>query len=103
MFSHITDGTNDFERGAEFYDAVIVVLDHACFASGEGHRGYSQHSDNQFWALSPFDKAAAALANGGIDESAPSLRPHYHSNYYGAYGRDPAGNKLQAVCHHAED
>ncbi len=65
MFSHITVGTNDFERGTEFYDAVIAVLDHACFVSGEGHRGYGQHNDNQFWVLSPSDKAAA-LANGGI-------------------------------------
>jgi catechol 2,3-dioxygenase-like lactoylglutathione lyase family enzyme len=23
----------------------------------------------------------------------------YHPNYYGAYVRDPDGNKLQAVCH----
>ncbi|MEQ9527456.1 MAG: VOC family protein, partial [Parvibaculaceae bacterium] len=29
----------------------------------------------------------------------PGLRPHYHPNYYGAYVRDPEGNKLQAVCH----
>jgi len=44
---------------------------------------------------------AAALANGGSDEGAPGLRPHYHPNYYGAYVRDPDGNKLQAVCHSA--
>ena len=42
---------------------------------------------------------AAALANGGSDEGAPGLRPQYHPNYYGAYVRDPDGNKLQAVCH----
>ena len=42
---------------------------------------------------------AAALANGGTDEGAPGLRPHYHPNYYGAYVRDPDGNKIQAVCH----
>ncbi len=42
---------------------------------------------------------AAAMAAGGSDEGAPGLRPHYHPNYYGAYVRDPDGNKLQAVCH----
>ena len=42
---------------------------------------------------------AAAMANGGADEGKPGLRPHYHPNYYGAYVRDPDGNKLQAVCH----
>ena len=45
---------------------------------------------------------AAALAAGGSDEGAPGLRPHYHANYYGAYVRDPDGNKLQAVCHSAQ-
>jgi len=40
----------------------------------------------------------AALA-AGADEGAPGTRPHYHPNYYGAYVRDPDGNKLQAVCH----
>lgn len=42
---------------------------------------------------------AAAMANGGSDEGAPGPRPHYHDHYYGAYVRDPEGNKLQAVCH----
>ena len=41
----------------------------------------------------------AALAQGGSDEGPPGLRAHYHPNYYGAYVRDPDGNKLQAVCH----
>ena len=44
----------------------------------------------------------AALAHGGSDEGTPGLRPHYHPNYYGAYVRDPEGNKLQAVCHSAK-
>jgi catechol 2,3-dioxygenase-like lactoylglutathione lyase family enzyme len=41
----------------------------------------------------------AALENGGTDEGPPGLRAHYHPNYYGAYVRDPDGNKIQAVCH----
>lgn len=44
---------------------------------------------------------AAALAAGGSDESAPGLRLHYHSNYYGAYVRDLDGNKICALCHAA--
>jgi catechol 2,3-dioxygenase-like lactoylglutathione lyase family enzyme len=42
---------------------------------------------------------AAALAAGGSDEGAPGLRPHYHPDYYGAYFRDPDGNKLCICCH----
>jgi hypothetical protein len=42
---------------------------------------------------------AAALAAGGKDEGAPGIRAHYHPNYYGAYLRDPDGNKICVVCH----
>ncbi|WP_245000926.1 hypothetical protein [Dickeya dadantii] len=35
-----------------------------------------------------------ALSLGGGDEGAPGLRPHYAPDYYGAYCRDPEGNKL---------
>jgi lactoylglutathione lyase len=42
---------------------------------------------------------ALALAHGGSDAGPPALRPEYHANYYGAYLRDPDGNKLCVVCH----
>ena len=45
----------------------------------------------------------AALAAGGSDEGAPGLRPQYHPHYYGAYFRDPDGNKLCVACHRPED
>lgn len=46
---------------------------------------------------------AAALAHGGRCEGAPGLRPEYHANYYGAYFRDPDGNKLCVACHASAD
>lgn len=45
---------------------------------------------------------ALALELGGTDEGAPGLRPQYHDAYYGAYVRDPDGNKLCVVCHQPE-
>ena len=45
---------------------------------------------------------APALAAGGTCVGPPGLRPHYHPNDYGAYVRDPDGNKLCVVCHEAE-
>lgn len=39
----------------------------------------------------------AALANGGTGEGAPGPRPHYGPDWYAAYMRDPAGNKLSVV------
>ncbi|WP_375687342.1 VOC family protein [Pseudooceanicola sp. LIPI14-2-Ac024] len=42
---------------------------------------------------------AMALAAGATDEGAPRLRAYYHPSYYGAYFRDPDGNKICVVCH----
>ena len=47
---------------------------------------------NAFWN--------AGLSAGGLDEGAPGLRPEYHPHYYGAFLRDPDGNRIEAVCHH---
>jgi len=40
---------------------------------------------------------AVALKMGGTDEGAPNNREHYGSGYYGAYMRDPDGNKVHIV------
>jgi catechol 2,3-dioxygenase-like lactoylglutathione lyase family enzyme len=38
---------------------------------------------------------AGAMANGGTDEGAPGFRPpEATSGFYGAYMRDPTGNKI---------
>lgn len=37
---------------------------------------------------------ATAIAGGGTDEGRPGPRPAYGPAYYGAYCRDPEGNKL---------
>jgi catechol 2,3-dioxygenase-like lactoylglutathione lyase family enzyme len=44
---------------------------------------------------------AAGLAAGGADDGSPGLR-NYHPQYYAAFLRDPEGNKVEAVFHHAE-
>ena len=42
---------------------------------------------------------AAALGNGGRDNGAPGLRPHYHPDYFAAFVLDPDGYNIEAVCH----
>jgi len=37
---------------------------------------------------------AAGLANGGTDEGGPGPRPEGSKDFYGAYLRDEAGNKI---------
>jgi catechol 2,3-dioxygenase-like lactoylglutathione lyase family enzyme len=44
------------------------------------------------------DFHAAALANGGVCDGPPGVRPHYAPDFYAAYVRDPDGNKVAAVC-----
>ena len=40
---------------------------------------------------------AAGIAAGGISEGEPGPRPRYGEDYYGAYIRDPDGNKVHIV------
>jgi catechol 2,3-dioxygenase-like lactoylglutathione lyase family enzyme len=126
--SHITLGTRDVARAGRFYEAVLATLGLVRLA-GEEEQGedaafgfkdtgvpivFPQKTfdgrpatwgNGTHVAFQAANRAAvdafyrAALSLGGLDEGAPALRPHYHTDYYAAYVRDPDGNKLQAVCH----
>lgn len=129
MFSHVTIGTNDASVSLPFYDGVLGGLGHTRFYGDieKGFGGYGRMDGPQIWVLPPYDGAPATVGNGmhvalyaetreavrntyqtaldlgGADEGPPGLRLHYHPNYYGAYFRDPEGNKLQVVCHLPEE
>ena len=120
MFSHITIGTRDTERAFAFYDAVLAPLGIVRMPSKyPGWAVWQRPGEPQrFWVGLPYDRRpasvgnggmtaftapsraavdaayAAALAAGGTDEGAPGLRLNYAPDYYGAYVRDPDGNKL---------
>ncbi len=127
MFSHITLGTDDLERARRFYDAVMPTLGLTSPFASPGTLVFGTMTGPKLFVVPPFDgnpattgngthaafiapdRASvdafhhAALTHGGSDEGAPGLRPQYHPHYYGAYVRDPDGNKLQAVCHRQMD
>jgi lactoylglutathione lyase len=42
---------------------------------------------------------AACVAAGGTNAGPPGLRHQYHPDFYGAYLRDPDGNKIGLACH----
>lgn len=129
MFSHVFIGVGDFDRAMAFYGPVMAALalplrfrddqrPWAGWQSVPGPRplflvgrpfddmasavGNGQMTAFMAASREMVDKVhAAALAHGGTCEGPPGLRPQYHQHYYGAYFRDPDGNKLCVVCHEA--
>lgn len=127
MLSHVNIGITDFERAFAFYQGVMEGLGFALkFSEPEQalagwmrpgmarplvfichpYNGEPATPGNgQMVALlAPSRDAvdrcyARAIANGARDEGKPGVRPYYHPDYYGAYFRDPDGNKLCACCH----
>jgi catechol 2,3-dioxygenase-like lactoylglutathione lyase family enzyme len=126
MFSHVTVGSNNIAKVRAFYDSLVRPLGLVRQADYPEAAGYGRPGGRpQLWIVRPLDKNKASVGNGitvgleasdrasvdaaynagmaagGKDDGAPGLRTHYHPNYYGAYLRDPDGNKVCVVCHRA--
>jgi len=125
--SHIVLGTTDLARAEGFHAPLLTMLAWRRRPSNTtpGKLVWQPAFAGRplFVVMAPFDGAAhrvgngamvalnapdrttvdsvhaLALALGGTCEGPPGLRPHYHRHYYGAYLRDPDGNKLCVVCH----
>ena len=125
MIHHVSVGTNDPARAKRFYDAVLPIVGILPMAEnekaldyGSGHFLFSVETpvDGQPATVGngshvAFDAEtremvrrfhAAALAHGGTSDGEPGLRPEYDANYFGAFVRDPDGNKIEAMTYSAK-
>lgn len=125
MIHHVSFGSNDLARARAFYDPVmrhlglrLLVASEQALDYGVGEILFSLErpvdgrpatvGNGAHIAFQALDRAMVdefhrlALAHGGTDAGPPGLRPDYGANYYGAFVRDPDGNKIEAVTLSAE-
>jgi catechol 2,3-dioxygenase-like lactoylglutathione lyase family enzyme len=121
MIGYVMLGTNDVARAKAFYDPIVTILGGSVLAaySSDNRVFYSAGAGQPMFAIGkPYDggKASAgngtmvalpgktraivdaayakAVAAGGKDEGKPGVRGPNPDGFYGAYFRDPDGNKL---------
>jgi catechol 2,3-dioxygenase-like lactoylglutathione lyase family enzyme len=122
MFAGTCIGSTDLDLAGRFYDAVLASVGMHQADRNDSEIGYAGKSGQiDFWVLTPFngepatsgngsqvmfkalshqqvdDFHASALQLGGSCDGAPGPR-NYSPGYYGAYCRDPDGNKLHVFC-----
>jgi len=126
MIHHVSIGTNDIQRAKAFYDPLMSLIGFRALKHSETSAHYGA-SDISFSLETPVDGRPAtagngahiafqapdretvrrfhwmAIDNGGTDEGVPGIRQEYNVNYYGAFVRDPDGNKIEAVTFTARE
>lgn len=120
--NYVMIGSNDVVNARTYYDAVVPKIGGKVIAEYMPHAVcYELRGGGSMWVSTPHNQKAAtvgngnmvgllcqseaevqevhatALANGGTNEGDPGERPQYGPNFYGAYARDPDGNKMSFV------
>lgn len=119
IISHLSLGTNDYERARDFYEQLLAVL--GCHKMLE-HPGAAAFGKvyPEFWVQTPINGKPSNVGNGthvsflanskeevdafyqkalelgAIDEGEPGPRPDYGAPYYGCFVRDLDGHKIEA-------
>ena len=116
---YVTIGAQDVEAALPFFDATLGAIGYERGEPAEGwafygpkggapcvgicrpHDGQPARGGNGIMIAFKADSKpqveaahAAALAAGGSDEGGPGFRPPDGTTFYGAYFRDPVGNKF---------
>jgi catechol 2,3-dioxygenase-like lactoylglutathione lyase family enzyme len=124
MVSYVTVGAIDIQQSNAFCDAVLSTIGWASHVEWPSWRAWSEGGAGKgqiFWVCKPHNGEASSVGNGvmiafaaqtkeqvhafydtalslgGTDEGPPGPRPLYGPDWYSAYVRDPAGNKLAVV------
>ncbi|MBD1919161.1 MULTISPECIES: VOC family protein [Cyanophyceae] len=119
ILSHISLGTNDFEKAVAFYDRILPALGCKRIMEHPGAIAYGKVYP-EFWIAVPHDNQIAtvgngthigfiaptkesvhafyeaAIAAGAQDDGPPGPRPDYGEPYYGCFVRDLDGHKIEA-------
>jgi len=123
MFSHVFVGANDIDASKKFYDAALSTLGIPEGKADPKGRVFYRTKTGMFGLTKPIDGQAACHANGGTIgfaaetpeqvkafhdagvanggksiEDPPGWRENGPVKLYLAYLRDPAGNKICALC-----
>lgn len=125
ILSHVSIGTNQFERAVAFYDKVLATLGCKRVLEHPGAVAWGREYP-EFWVQTPIDGQPANVGNGihfgfvAADKQAvhafydaaleagaspdgpPGPRPHYGEPYYGCFVRDLDGHKIEAAYWDAE-
>ena len=120
ILSHVSIGTNAFERAVAFYDATLRALGIGRVMEHPGAVAYGRDFP-EFWVQTPVNGQPASAANGihvafladspdqvdawyaaALDQGAapegpPGPRTEYGAGYYGAFVRDLDGQKIEAM------
>ena len=124
MIGYVTLGTNDLDRAARFYDALLAEIGAGRFMQSERFVAWAVAPDKpSLGVIKPWDGNPATVGNGvmagiavdsrdkvdriharalelgGRDEGPPGLRADGGEGFYAAYFRDLDGNKLDVFCY----
>ena len=120
MIGYVTLGTNDLDRAARFYDALLAEIGAGRFMQDDRFVAWAVAPDKpSLGVIKPWDGKPATVGNGvmvalvvdspakvdalyrkamelgAADEGKPGPRG---DGFYAAYFRDPDGNKLNFFC-----
>jgi catechol 2,3-dioxygenase-like lactoylglutathione lyase family enzyme len=120
IISHVSVGTNHFDKAVAFYDAVLTTLGISRMVETPEAVAYGRQYP-EFWVVVPYNNKAASVGNGchfafiascedevnafynaalsagAVCDGKPGRRPEYGPEFYGCYVRDLDGHKIEAT------